>query len=119
MKELFEIPKLDELAAQPELAQTLSADVTRKLWIQCVSVLNALSIPLTMNGHTAPKETPGQNPPPQEERWLSTDEVCARYGNAFTKRWLYDHRKQLGGKKLSRKKLVFNPRKIENFLKRV
>ncbi len=119
MKPFTQIPTLEQLAAQPELAQTLSADATRKLWLQCVSVLNALSVPLTMNGHAASQEPIGHSPSPPEERWLSTEEVCARFGSAFSKRWLYDHQKQLGGKKLSRKKLVFNPKLIDNFLKRI
>ena len=119
MKDVVAIPTLDELAAQPSLAQTLPPDAVRVLHLKCVGALNALSLPLAMNGHAAPQEA--QEPPhsPPKEPWLSTEEVCARFGNAFSKRWLYDHQKELGGKKLSRKKLIFDPRKIENFLKRV
>jgi len=114
MKSLNKIPTLEELAAQPELSQALAPDDAQKLSWQCVSALNALmSIRLGMNGHPAhPKATP-------EEPWLTTQEVCTRYGKAFTKRWLHDHREQLGGKKLSRKKLVFNPKLIDKFLKRI
>jgi len=115
---LTSVPKIDEVAAHPELAQSLSVDAARKLHMQCLCALNALSLPLMMNGHAAPQKVHEQILSPPQEPWLSTDEVCARFGNSFSKRWLYDHQKQLGGKRLSRKKLIFDPRKIENFLKR-
>ena len=42
------------MAAHPELAQSLSADATVKMYWQCLSVLNALTVPLTANGRKSP-----------------------------------------------------------------
>ena len=86
MKPFTQIPTLEELAAQPELAQTLSADATRKLWLQCVSVLNALSVPLTMNGHTAP-------PQPKADTLLSVKELAILINRS--KSWCEKHPQDL------------------------
>ena len=86
MKPLTQIPTLEELAAQPELAQTLSADATRKLWLQCVSVLNALCIPLTMDRYAA-------SPKAKTDTLLTVKELAILINRS--KSWCEKHPKDL------------------------
>ncbi len=54
MKAVAKFPTLNDLAAQPELCQGVSPDVGQRLYWQCLSVLNALTVPLIANGRKSP-----------------------------------------------------------------
>ena len=87
MKPLTQIPTLEELAAQPELAQTLTPDDAQKLSWQCVSALNALmSIRLALNGHTA-------SPKAKTDTLLTVKELAILINRS--KSWCEKHPKDL------------------------
>ncbi len=81
------VPNLDDLAAQPELAQALSAEVAIKLHWQCVSVLHALMVPLMNNGHK------NSLPPVATDTLLGPKEVAQMIGMSVS--WVEKYTKEL------------------------
>ena len=74
------VPSLEELAADPTKAASLSPEAARALTFRCLSALAALaSVPVT---------TPGQVPTgPGEERLLTVEEAARTLG--VSEDWLY------------------------------
>jgi hypothetical protein len=65
-------------------------------------------------------ETPAPPPrapdPEEPEKWLTADECAALLH--VSARWCYDHRVQLGGRKLSRRCVRFSSRAVDRYLRR-
>jgi hypothetical protein len=54
--------------------------------------------------------------PEQPETWMTAKEVGAMLGTSS--RWAFDHQKELGGRKLSRKCVRFSSRAVQRHLAR-
>lgn len=83
MPNLTTIPNLTELAEHPELAQALPSDATKALYFQCLTVLNALALPMAANGHKN-----GGAPPPTVQL-LKNKDVAARIKKS--ENWVEKH----------------------------
>jgi hypothetical protein len=66
-------------------------------------------------GTTVPVgSTPTDGAPADE--WLTAEQIAERFN--LSPRWCYDHRKEIGGKKLSRRCTRFSLRAVEKYLAR-
>jgi predicted DNA-binding transcriptional regulator AlpA len=96
------VPTLDAIADDPGKAAEVPPATARALYLRAVIVLNAL-LPLVL----APNSVTAQPAPPEPDRYLEANEVCAALG--VTKAWLYRHASRLPfAKRLTRKTLRFS-----------
>lgn len=85
---LFEVPRLEELVADPEKVTVLDAHTTRVLRKQAIIALNLLY------DHDLEREHADvDSVAPKRDRLLGVEEAAARLG--VTADWLYRHHKDL------------------------
>lgn len=70
---------------------------------------------LTAIAATSPTSASAASPDPSDEM-LTVEDAAKRIG--VSKRWCYDHAKEIGGKKLSRRCVRFSSRAVERYLAR-
>jgi hypothetical protein len=102
---------LDEIAADPEKAATLTHEMTRVLHGKCVVVLTAL---LPNLADLPAFENPASKP---ETRLLTPAEASLRFN--IPRRWLLEHAGHIPGTvKLTRKTVRFNEIRLGRWLER-
>jgi predicted DNA-binding transcriptional regulator AlpA len=85
---LFEVPRLEELVADPERVRVLDAHTTRVLRKQAIVALNLLYDHELESGSTS-----ADSIPTTRDRLLGVEEAAVKLG--VTPDWLYRHHKDL------------------------
>ena len=110
MSDLRPVPTLDQVAAEPERAQALSAPAAFELLSRCLTAQAALLARLggALNEH-APESAS------DDTRWLPVDEAAAIMG--VDPGWLRRNWKRLPfAQRISRKNLVFHEARLRRWL---
>jgi len=113
MSDLRPVPTLDQVAAEPERAQALSAPAAFGLLSRCLTAQAALLARLggALNEHAAPAPESA----PDGTRWLPVDEAAAIM--AVDPGWLRRNWKRLPfAQRISRKNLVFHEARLRRWL---
>jgi|YelNatPaOPRAMG01_1025707.scaffolds.fasta_scaffold44818_3 predicted DNA-binding transcriptional regulator AlpA len=108
---LFEVPRLEELVADPEKVRVLDAHTTRVLRKQAIIALNLLyDSELERNATSADSMTTTR------DRLLGVEEAGARLG--VTADWLYRHHKHLPFTVRCGRLLRFSELGIEQYIRK-
>jgi predicted DNA-binding transcriptional regulator AlpA len=108
---LFEVPRLEELVADPERVGVLDAHITRVLRKQALIALNLLYDHELEQERVAPDRLT-----PQRDRLLNVQEAAARL--SVTADWLYRHHKDLPFTVRHGRPLRFSEIGIEQYIRK-